>query len=224
MSGAMAGAGSRRATAGGGRATRTAAGAATATTPSAPCATAASSRASSSTPTPRATPSGSPAPVTRSATTTTMASGRMRAGQQGGDPGHTEGLPNQTGAAARTTPQPIQEWNNLELDRFNSSCADLPPPAPGFHQAGALLLCTMTGVTAAMYGSDHKLIDERLPLLSLVLFSKMEVEDLARRLNSVWPERMHLGQERRIESQLIGDGTMWWLSFFVAGTWMSYVM
>ncbi|XP_044431381.1 uncharacterized protein [Triticum aestivum] len=223
MSGAMAGAGSRRATAGGGRATRTAAGAATATTLSAPCATAASSRASSSTPTPRATPSGSPAPVTRSATTTTMASGRMH-----------DGLDNkveildtrrgyQTGAAARTTPQPIQEWNNLELDRFNSSCADLPPPAPGFHQ-GALLLCTMTGVTAAMYGSDHKLIDERLPLLSLVLFSKMEVEDLARRLNSVWPERMHLGQERRIESQLIGDGTMWWLSFFVAGTWMSYVM
>ncbi|XP_044431383.1 uncharacterized protein [Triticum aestivum] len=200
MSGAMAGAGSRRATAGGGRATRTAAGAATATTLSAPCATAASSRASSSTPTPRATPSGSPAPVTRSATTTTMASGRMH-----------DGLDNkveildtrrgyQTGAAARTTPQPIQEWNNLELDRFNSSCADLPPPAPGFHQ-GALLLCTMTGVTAAM-----------------------EVEDLARRLNSVWPERMHLGQERRIESQLIGDGTMWWLSFFVAGTWMSYVM
>ncbi|KAM3262527.1 hypothetical protein ACQJBY_052946 [Aegilops geniculata] len=31
-----------------------------------------------------------------------------------------------------------------------------------------------------------------------------EVEDFARRLNSVWPERMHLGQERRIESQLIG--------------------
>uniref|UniRef100_A0A0D9VND5 SKP1 component dimerisation domain-containing protein n=1 Tax=Leersia perrieri TaxID=77586 RepID=A0A0D9VND5_9ORYZ len=31
-----------------------------------------------------------------------------------------------------------------------------------------------------------------------------EVEDFARRLNSVWPERMHLGQERRIESHLIG--------------------
>jgi hypothetical protein len=31
-----------------------------------------------------------------------------------------------------------------------------------------------------------------------------EVEDFARRLNSVWPERMHLGQERRIESHMIG--------------------
>ena len=37
--------------------------------------------------------------------------------------------------------------------------------------AGALLLRTVTGVTAAMYGSDHKLIGERLPLLPLVLFS-----------------------------------------------------
>ena len=39
--------------------------------------------------------------------------------------------------------------------------------------AGALLLRTVTGVTTAMYGSDHKLIGERLPLLPLVLFSKM---------------------------------------------------
>jgi hypothetical protein len=45
-----------------------------------------------------------------------------------------------------------------------------------------------------------------------VLFSACrEVEDFARRLNSVWPERMHLGQDRRIES---GNGYLHKLPFF----------
>ncbi|CAN6314342.1 unnamed protein product [Urochloa humidicola] len=35
-----------------------------------------------------------------------------------------------------------------------------------------------------------------------------EVEDFARRLNSVWPERMHLGQDRRIESHIVGNGSL----------------
>ncbi|KAK8447017.1 hypothetical protein SEVIR_9G578855v4 [Setaria viridis] len=35
-----------------------------------------------------------------------------------------------------------------------------------------------------------------------------EVEDFARRLNSVWPERMHLGQDRRIESHIGGNGSL----------------
>jgi hypothetical protein len=34
------------------------------------------------------------------------------------------------------------------------------------------------------------------------------VEDFARRLNSVWPERMHLGQDRRIESPDGGNGSL----------------
>ncbi|KAL6648956.1 hypothetical protein ACP70R_013180 [Stipagrostis hirtigluma subsp. patula] len=39
-----------------------------------------------------------------------------------------------------------------------------------------------------------------------------EVEDFARRLNSVWPERMHLGQDRRIESHVGGNGSVQRLS------------
>ncbi|KAL6847572.1 hypothetical protein ACP4OV_022598 [Aristida adscensionis] len=35
-----------------------------------------------------------------------------------------------------------------------------------------------------------------------------EVEDFARRLNSIWPERMHLGQDRRIESHVGGNGSL----------------
>jgi len=35
-----------------------------------------------------------------------------------------------------------------------------------------------------------------------------EVEDFARRLNSVWPERMHLGQEKRNESHIGGNGSL----------------
>jgi len=35
-----------------------------------------------------------------------------------------------------------------------------------------------------------------------------EVEDFARRLNSVWPERMHLGQDKRIESHVGGNGSL----------------
>ncbi|PUZ43270.1 hypothetical protein GQ55_9G648900 [Panicum hallii var. hallii] len=35
-----------------------------------------------------------------------------------------------------------------------------------------------------------------------------EVEDFARRLNSVWPERMHLEQDRRIESHIGGNGSL----------------
>ncbi|TVU48667.1 hypothetical protein EJB05_08311 [Eragrostis curvula] len=43
-----------------------------------------------------------------------------------------------------------------------------------------------------------------------------EVEDFARRLNSVWPERMHLGQDRRIESH-IGDNETFWAESQVTG-------
>ncbi|KAG2555392.1 SKP1-like protein 21 [Panicum virgatum] len=35
-----------------------------------------------------------------------------------------------------------------------------------------------------------------------------EVEDFARRLNSVWPERMHLGQDKSIESHVGGNGSL----------------
>ena len=37
--------------------------------------------------------------------------------------------------------------------------------------SGVAMLLEVTGVTAAVYGSDHKLFGERLPLLTLVLFS-----------------------------------------------------
>ena len=37
--------------------------------------------------------------------------------------------------------------------------------------SGAVVLLEVTGVTAAVYGGDHKLSGERLPLLPLVPFS-----------------------------------------------------
>ena len=36
--------------------------------------------------------------------------------------------------------------------------------------SGVAMLLEVTGVTAAVYGGDHKLSGERLPLLPLVLF------------------------------------------------------
>jgi hypothetical protein len=41
-----------------------------------------------------------------------------------------------------------------------------------------------------------------------LFLTSREVEDFARRLNSVWPERMHLEQDRRIESHIGGNGSL----------------